>query len=277
MGGHKAFLDLNARVVESKSLTTPFGKSNPIHILRYEKYKFAVVSRHGEDQYTTASPYINSKAILWALKVSGVEKILSISAAGSLTETINPGDLVFIEDIIDETVGNHSFFEGKGLGVIRQHPIFCPELRLEIYSHLPKEGLKCHIGGTYVCTKGPKLETKAEAKKYSLYGASIVGQTLAPEVSLAHELELCYVPICYAVRWAEGVQDIPAKSGAVFEGLTPEEDIGNVAKTEAEIFALFLKMLPALQEKPRNCPCKNTMLRYRKRGDIGDNWREWIK
>ena len=277
VGGHKAFQELNARLIESKAVTTPFGKSAPIHIMRFEKYKFAVLSRHGEEQYTISSRYINYKAIMWALKVSGIEKIIAVGAGGSIMESINPGEIVLIEDVIDETGEDYSLFSGKGIGVIRQHPIFCPELRLEIYTHLSNSGLKCHIGGSYVSRLGPRLETKAEVKKYDSFGASLVGQTLAPEVFLAHELELCYVPLCYAVRWAEGVQEIPTKPGALFEGLTPEDDIEKVAKTESDIYSLFLKMLPNLQDTPRNCPCKNAMMRYRKRGDIGENWREWIK
>jgi 5'-methylthioadenosine phosphorylase len=134
-----------------------------------------------------------------------------------------------------------------------------------------------HPQGVYVATTGPRLETAAEIRKFGLLGGDLVGQTLAPEVFLARELELCYTALTYVVNYAEGLLDRPYRPGVLFEGLATPEEMAQVAAVEAAFPDLILKILPALAAAPRVCSCPRLLERYRLRGDIGEDWRTWVR
>lgn len=278
VGAHKAFLKEGLIELQSFQKTTPFGESVPIHVFDYRGISFALISRHGENTYSVSAPFVNDKANLWALKDEGVEKIISWTAPGAINQDFLPGDLVIPNDILDETrFGPYTFFEGKGLGFIRQNPVFCPELRQVYWRVLSQGAFKCHPEGVYVATTGPRLETPAEIKKFSLCGGDLVGMTLVPEVFLAKELELCYGSICYVVNFAEGIKDYPMKPGILFEGLLEERDQPRVDSIEAAFPKIICSLMEAVNNTPRNCACKDLMLRYKKRGDIGEDWHTWIE
>lgn len=278
IGAHKPFLARGAREESSQVLDTPFGPSVPLHLLTFEGISFVVLSRHGEDRYATAAPFVNDRANIWALKEIGIEKILSWSAPGSLNPRIAPGDLVVVNDLLDETrSGPRTFFENQGIGVIRQKPVFCPELQALIRETLQKRSLPFHSQGVYVSVEGPRLETPAEIRKYRMFGGDLVGMNLAPEAFLARELEICYGALCYAVNYAEGIKDRPYVSGVLFEGLALPEELDRVKEVEEAFPDLFLSLLPRVLNAPRNCPCAAAMARYKIRGDIGEDFHSWIR
>jgi 5'-methylthioadenosine phosphorylase len=259
-------------------LETPYGPSRPIHFFRDEGLAFAVLSRHGEAGYEISAPFLNAKANLYALKALGVNKILAWVAPGSLREELAPGDLVIPHDVLDEGRGGpHTFFSGVGWGFIRHNPLFCPELRTALIDGLQGVPFQVHPQGVYVATTGPRLETAAEIRKFGLLGGDLVGQTLAPEVFLARELELCYTALTYVVNYAEGLLDRPYRPGVLFEGLATPEEMAQVAAVEAAFPDLILKILPALAAAPRVCSCPRLLERYRLRGDIGEDWRTWVR
>ena len=134
-----------------------------------------------------------------------------------------------------------------------------------------------HNHGVYVATTGPRLETAAEIRKFRLLGGDLVGQTLVPEVFLARELELCYAALTYVVNYAEGLLERPYQPGVLFEGLATPEEMANVAKVEAAFPELLLKILRALAATPRACSCPRLLERYRLRGDLGEDWRSWVR
>jgi 5'-methylthioadenosine phosphorylase len=134
-----------------------------------------------------------------------------------------------------------------------------------------------HDRGVYVATTGPRLETAAEIRKFVLLGGDLVGQTLAPEVFLARELELCYAALTYVVNYAEGLMDRPYQPGVLFEGLATPAEVARVAAVEAAFPEIILKILPALAATPRACPCPRLMERYRQRGDISEDWKTWVR
>ena len=128
--------------------------------------------------------------------------------------------------LVDEYCGRNArqgiyVFKNKGIGFVRQSPVFCPALRDGIKKSLQSLRIDFHESGTYVCTQGPRLETPAEIRKYKSYGCDLVGMTLVPEVFLAKELEMCYAAICYVTNYAEGIWEKPFKAGELFEGLSP--------------------------------------------------------
>ena len=134
-----------------------------------------------------------------------------------------------------------------------------------------------HSAGVYTATTGPRLETPAEIRKYKILGGDLVGMTLVPEVFLARELELCYAAVCYVVNYAEGVQGPPLSAGSFVRrsGHTPGNPAGQ--SRGGCLCEIVLKLLPELVKTARECPCPWLMERYRQRGDIGEDWRDWFK
>jgi len=257
---------------------TPYGPSRPIHLFRHGDLEFTVLYRHGEEGYEISAPFINSKANLYALKDLGIQKILAWVAPGSLRPELAPGDLVIPHDVLDEGRGGaHTFFPGVGWGFIRHHPLFCPELRPALISGLQGVPFNVHQGGVYVATTGPRLETAAEIRKFRLLGGDLVGQTLVPEVFLARELELCYAALTYVVNYAEGLLNRPYQPGVLFEGLATDAEMARVARVEEAFPELLLKILPSLAAAPRACSCPRLLERYRLRGDLGEDWRTWVR
>ena len=278
VGAHKNFAAQGLKPEKTEVFSTPYGDSRPLHFFRHGGLEFVVLSRHGEAGYELSAPFLNPKANLYALKDLGVEKILAWVAPGSLREEIAPGDLVVPHDVLDEGRGGpHTFFTGVGWGFIRHNPLFCPELRGALLESLEALPFKVHQQGVYVATTGPRLETAAEIKKFCLLGGDLVGQTLVPEVFLARELEFCYTVLTYVVNYAEGLVDRPYQPGVLFEGLATPKETARVAALEAAFPEIILKILPALAAAPRDCPCPRLLERYRLRGDIGEDWRTWLR
>jgi 5'-methylthioadenosine phosphorylase len=278
VGAHKAFEVRGLKPEKTEVLSTPYGDSRPIHFFRQESLEFVVISRHGEAGYEISAPFLNPKANLYSLKSLGIQKILAWVAPGSLREEMAPGDLVVPHDVLDEGRGGpHTFFTGVGWGFIRHNPVFCPEMRKALIDGLQGVSFKVHQQAVYVATTGPRLETTAEIKKFGLLGGDLVGQTLVPEVFLARELEFCYAALTYVVNYAEGLLDRPYQPGVLFEGLATPEEMAKVAAVEAAFPDLILKILPALAAAPRACPCSRLLERYRVRGDIGEDWRTWVR
>ncbi|MBA2565904.1 MAG: MTAP family purine nucleoside phosphorylase [Gemmatimonadetes bacterium] len=251
---------------------TPFGASTPIYFIRHGERPFYFVPRHGDGRYSVTAPYVNYRAIIWALKDLGVRHIVAWSGPGALKQTLKIGDFALPDDLLDLTRHRAaSFFENKGFGILRQHPMFCPQLMKVIGAGLQELGLEARQGGTYAVTEGPRLETRAEVRMLRAAGADMVGMTLAPEAFLARELELCYHPVCYVTNYAEGVRRKAA---------SPEERERERAQLEKRVEALA-EIIPYLIDKladaPYFCPCPDSMLRYKKRGVIGDDFREWIR
>jgi 5'-methylthioadenosine phosphorylase len=277
VGAHQDFEHRGLKAQSAQCYNTPFGRSNPVHIFIHKDIPFAVLSRHGETGYQVSAPFVNDRANLYALKSLGVEKILAWCAPGAINETMAPGDLVIPHDILDEGHQQpYTFFADRGLGFVRQNPVFCPELRQSLIQDLTGGRISLHPTGVYTATTGPRLETPAEIRKYKILGGDLVGMTLVPEVFLARELELCYAAICYVVNYAEGIKDRPYQPGILFEGLATPQEIQRVKEVEAAFATIALSLLPGLAKTSRQCPCPWLMERYRQRGDIGADWEEWF-
>jgi 5'-methylthioadenosine phosphorylase len=155
------------------------------------------------------------------------------------------------------------------------HP-FCPDMRHAIIYALNQFGCPHYDESIYCCTEGPRLETPAEINLYHSYGADLVGMTLAPEVFLARELEMCYAAVCYLTNFAEGLATRDYKSGVLFEGMMTDKEKVAVDSSLGKIPSIVTSAFQAIVNHDRECDCKNAMLRYRERGDIKDDWRTWI-
>jgi 5'-methylthioadenosine phosphorylase len=257
---------------------TPFGPSRPVFkaVLPGGREVFAV-TRHGEKGYEVSAGFVNYRANLWALKELGADLVLATSSCGGVDPRLTVGTFIVPHDILDRTTGRpRTFFEGTGLGVIRHAEPFCPAIRQALAESLAAAGARYQVGGIYVCTDGPRLETPAEIRLYASQGAAIVGMTVAPEWALARELELCYATLSWVVNPAEGVVDRPYRPDVLFEGMATKEELAEgdrAARQLPEILAAALDRIGP--ERP--CWCRRAMERYKVRGDIGPDFRTWIK
>ena len=278
--------------LECRKIITPFGESASIHrfvvgqgfsLAESSKpeglpYSFLFISRHGENGYEISAPFVNYRANIWALKECGVERIISWSGPGIINQKYSVGDFVIPHDIIDETRGReYTFFNGTGIGFIRQSHPFCIEIRDALSKALKETKGNYHDEGVYVCTQGPRLETAAEIRKYKILGGDLVGMTLVPEAFLARELEMCYASVCYLTNYAEGVENRSYEEGELFEGMQNKGERERVDKIMLKFPEIIKAALKELLQMDRGCPCKNAMERYKRRGDISDDWRTWIR
>jgi 5'-methylthioadenosine phosphorylase len=282
IGGSMAYRLMSNGGLSGKDLgpqETPFGQSAPVHEIGQGSEGFYFLSRHGEHGYHTAASFVNYRANVWALKALGVERIIGWSGPGAINKKLTPGSIVIVDDLVDETRRREStFYELGGLGFIRQWPVFCEDCRQALAAAAKKSGMFVHQGGTYVCTEGPRLETPAEIRKFAAFGGDLVGMTLVPEAFLARELEMCYAAVCYVTNFAEGVARREYQAGVRFEGMTTA---GEETAIEAAVNALPVIVREAVRTlnhgAQRDCPCSQSMARYRRRGDIGSDWRKWIE
>ncbi len=175
---------------------TPFGApSDAITVGSLEGIRVAFLSRHGRGHVLNPSE-INYRANIFALKSLGVSHVISVSAVGSMKESIQPGDVAVPDQFIDLTKRRVSTFFDDGIvaHVAFGEPI-CAELRQALLTAGENVGANLHRGGTYLCMEGPQFSTKAESRLYRQWGVDVIGMTNMPEAKLAREAELCYATL----------------------------------------------------------------------------------
>jgi 5'-methylthioadenosine phosphorylase len=178
---------------EEVRIDTPFGApSDAIVLGTLHDTRVAFVPRHGVGHRILPAE-VPSHANIWALKQLGVERIIAISAVGSLREELEPYHFVVPDQLLDRTRRNAQTFFGNGLVAhISFDEPFCPVLRSILCEAAQAEGVRAHRGGTLVVVEGPAFSTKAEAQLYRSWKADIIGMTALPEAKLAREAEICY-------------------------------------------------------------------------------------
>jgi 5'-methylthioadenosine phosphorylase len=180
--------------VKKVSVKTPFGApSDPYVCGMLEGRKVAFLARHGVGHRILPSE-LNFRANIHGFKQLGVERILSVSAVGSLKEKHKPLDFVIPDQFFDRTRHRIDTFFGGGLvaHISFADPV-CGELSAVVQAACKKAGVTAHRGGTYVCMEGPQFSTKAESNVYRGLGMDVIGMTNLQEAKLAREAELCYV------------------------------------------------------------------------------------
>ncbi|MBI4164807.1 MAG: S-methyl-5'-thioadenosine phosphorylase [Acidobacteria bacterium] len=173
--------------------TTPFGRPSDAYVVgRLEGRSVAFLARHGRGHVLMPSE-INYRANIFGFKKFGVERIISVSAVGSLREDMRPLDVVLPSQFFDRTKDRPSTFFGGGIvaHISFGDPV-CPGI-VEVLAQTCKSmGLSFHQGGTYVCMEGPAFSTKAESSTYRAWGMDVIGMTNLQEAKLAREAEICY-------------------------------------------------------------------------------------
>lgn len=172
---------------------TPFGlPSAPIVLGKLNGKPVAFLARHGIG-HTISPTEVNSRANIYAMKMLGVDRIIGVSACGSLREDFAPGNIVIPDQLFDHThLRARSFFsEGLVVHVSTAEP-FCPELSTLLHQAVSASDSVVHKGGTMITIEGPRFSTRAESNIYRLWGLSLIGMTTSPEAFLAREAEICY-------------------------------------------------------------------------------------
>ncbi len=187
---------------ESHNLETPFGKpSAPIVVGTLEGQRVAFLARHGIGHHISPSE-INFRANIYALKSLSVERIVSISACGSLREDFSPGDIVIPNQLFDFTRNRkRTFFEGGLVAHINVADPFCPHLSAEVYQAVKDIEANAHRGGDFITIEGPRFSTRAESNTFRTWGMSLIGMTTSPEAFLAREAEICYAVMAHVTDY----------------------------------------------------------------------------
>ncbi len=183
-------------------VNTPFGKpSSPIISGTLKGRRVAFLARHGIGHIYSPSK-INYRANIFALKSIGVNRIVSISACGSLREDFAPGEIIVPNQIFDHThKRERSFFDEGIVAHVGVPEPFCPDLSRKVFSALEGTNAAIHEGGTYITIEGPRFSTIAESNVYRAWGMSIIGMTACPEVFLAREAEMCYCTMAHVTDY----------------------------------------------------------------------------
>jgi 5'-methylthioadenosine phosphorylase len=178
---------------QEKRVKTKYGDpSDSLIVAEFKGKQVVILARHGRE-HTLSPSKVNYRANIDAMKQLGVSKLITISAVGSLKEDIKPGEFVFTDQFIDRTFGREkSFFETGKVGHIGVAEPFCPNLRNILVSAAKEVKIPYHAKGTCIVIEGPRFSTKAESMLYRSWGADTINMTLAPEVVLAREAEICY-------------------------------------------------------------------------------------
>src|SRR3954453_6736849 len=177
-------------------LSTPFGDpSDPYVVGKLEGVDVAFLARHGKGHRVMPSE-LNFRANIYGMKMLGVERILSLSAVGSLKEEHKPLDFVIPDQFFDRTSRRVSTFFGEGLvaHVSFADPV-CPQLAQAVHHAASEVGIRSKAGGTYLCMEGPAFSTRAESNLYRTWGMDVIGMTNLQEAKLAREAEICYVTV----------------------------------------------------------------------------------
>ena len=182
--------------VKEVRVATPFGSPSDAYVLgELEGRRVAFLARHGRGHVLLPSE-INFRANIYGLKKLGVERIISVSAVGSLREGFKPLDMVIPSQFFDRTAGRVSTFFGGGIAV---HVGFadpvCSGVQDALAFACAETGVGYYRGGTYVCMEGPAFSTKAESNAYRAWGMDLIGMTNLQEAKLAREAEICYATL----------------------------------------------------------------------------------
>lgn len=202
IGGSGLYDIEGLRQVKEVVVRTPFGApSGAIVLGELDGVCVAFLSRHGRGHKLSPSE-INYRANIYALKSLGVRRVISVSAVGSMKETIEPGDVVVPDQFIDLTKRRAStFFDGGAVAHVAFGEPVCASLAAQLSAAGRSVGATVHDGGTYICIEGPQFSTKAESRLYRQWGVSVVGMTNLPEAKLAREAELCYATVALATDY----------------------------------------------------------------------------
>ncbi len=251
IGGSGLYTMPGLKQAREYNIDTPFGRTSaPIAVGTLEGVRVAFLARHGIGHHITPGevPYC---ANIYALKSLGVQRIISISACGSLKEEFAPGHIVIPDQIYDNTHGRARSFFGEGLVAhISVADPFCADTSDQLESAVRLAGGVTHRGGSFITIEGPRFSTRAESNTYRSWGMSIIGMTASPEAFLAREAEICYAVMAHVTDYdVWHVSEAPVTVDMVIKTLHK-----NTALAQESVRILVKTLKPE-----RNCGCRHAL------------------
>jgi 5'-methylthioadenosine phosphorylase len=237
--------------VREQRMETPFGDPSDAFIVgELEGRKVAFLARHGRGHKLLPSE-LNFRANIYAMKMLGVERILSVSAVGSLKEEHKPTDFVIPDQFIDRTFARVGTFFGDGMvaHVGFGDPV-CATLTAAFEQACATVGVVGKRGGTYVCMEGPQFSTRAESNLYRSWGADVIGMTNLQEAKLAREAEICYATLAMVTDydcWRAGHDDVTV------------DQVVAVLHKNADNAAKVVRAAVAAMPAERTCACASAL------------------
>src|SRR3972149_1069234 len=233
-------------------VNTPFGKpSSQILIGSLGQRRIAFLARHGIGHQISPTE-VNYRSNIYALKLLGVQNIISVSACGSLQEEFAPGDIVVPDQLFDNTNNRvRSFFENGIVAHVGVGDPFCHRLNLDIFQALADSGAKkVHQGGKLLTIEGPRFSTKAESNIYRSWGMSLIGMTASPEAFLAREAEMCYSIMAHVTDYdVWHSTESPVSVDMVLQVLKNNTKVASEA---------IIRLIPKLNDEP-DCSCASAL------------------
>jgi len=252
IGGSGVYQIEALKDIEEVRVKTPFGDpSDVITIGTLEGVRVAFLPRHGRGHRIMPTE-VNSRANIYALKSLGVERLISITACGSMREDFAPRHIVVPDQIFDQTKERrHYTFFGEGIVVhISFAEPFCPQLSQLLYEAVARTGAVAHKGGVFLTIEGPRFSTRGESRIYRQWGVDIIGMTAVPEAQLAREAEICYATMAHVTDydvWHESEEPVTVEM--LVENLQAN---ARVSKKAIEY------LVPTIPEE-RTCECATAL------------------
>jgi 5'-methylthioadenosine phosphorylase len=237
--------------IREERVETPFGEPSDAFVLGdLEGRKVAFLARHGRGHRILPSE-LNFRANIYAMKLLGIERILSISAVGSLKQEHKPTDFVIPDQFIDRTFARAATFFGEGIvGHVAFGDPVCATVMKAFEQACRQASVVGKLGGTYVCMEGPQFSTRAESNLYRSWGADVIGMTNLQEAKLAREAEICYATLAMVTDydcWHEGHDDVTV------------DQIVAVLHQNAENACKVVRAAVAAMPNERTCACASAL------------------
>jgi 5'-methylthioadenosine phosphorylase len=212
IGGSGLYQMTGLKKIRETVVKTPFGKPSDKFVTGLlDETELVFLPRHGKGHRYLPTE-INFRANIFAMKKLGVDRIISISAVGSLREEIAPGHVVIPDQFIDRTTRRANTFFGRGIVAhVSLADPFCKDLSAKLAAAAREEGATAHGRGTYLCMEGPQFSTRAESNLYRSWGADVIGMTNLQEAKLSREAEICFSTLALATDydcWNEAAGDV---------------------------------------------------------------------
>ena len=233
------------------TVDTPWGAPSDAYVVgELAGKEVAFLARHGRGHRLSPSE-LNYRANIYGFKRLGVERIISLSAVGSLKEEHKPLDFVIPDQFFDRTRNRTSTFFGEGLvaHISFAEPV-CPQLSEVVFEACAAEGVSAKKGGTYLCMEGPAFSTKAESNVYRSLGMDVIGMTNLQEAKLAREAEICYVTVAMVTDYDCWHPD--------HDAVTVEQIIATLQKN-AENAARVVRSAVERMPEARQCRCGSAL------------------
>jgi 5'-methylthioadenosine phosphorylase len=251
IGGSGLYAMPGFEAQQEVAISSPWGEPSDKYVVgNLAGKEVAFLARHGRGHRIMPSE-LNFRANIYGFKSLGVERIISLSAVGSLKEEHRPLDFVIPDQFFDRTRGRVSTFFGDGLvaHVSFADPV-CPQLSGVVFNACQAEPVNAKNGGTYLCMEGPAFSTKAESNVYRSWGMDVIGMTNLQEAKLAREAEICYVTVAMVTDYDCWHPD--------HDAVTVTDIIANLMKNAANAAKVVTAAVAAMPEK-RECKCGSAL------------------